>query len=107
MDINWIQQRVQDGNYSISFTHTEKLRRRRISLEVIEEAIGSGQIIEAYPNDTRGASCLIFGYTKNNRPIHAVCGRVGDNDLLIVTAYEPDEEHWAHDWKTRKKGGTT
>lgn len=74
---------------------------------LLEEAIGSGQIIEAYPNDTRGASCLIFGYTKNNRPIHAVCGRVGDNDLLIVTAYEPDEEHWAHDWKTRKKGGTT
>ena len=54
MDIENIRQRVLSGRYVISFTHTEKLRRRKINLETIEEVIQRGEIIEDYPNDPRG-----------------------------------------------------
>ncbi|MBI1748047.1 MAG: DUF4258 domain-containing protein [Acidobacteria bacterium] len=49
------------GDYAISFTHTEKLCERKIGAEDIEEAIRNGVIIEDYPDDPRGPSCLILG----------------------------------------------
>jgi len=37
------------------------------------EAISSGKIIENYPEDEPYPSCLIYGRTTKNRPLHAVC----------------------------------
>jgi hypothetical protein len=37
------------------------------------------------------------------RPLHVVCGCLNAEDILIVTAYEPDPKEWENDWKTRKK----
>jgi hypothetical protein len=51
MNIDDIRHRVLSGHYLISFTHTEKLRRRKISLTTIEDAIRTGSIIEDYPKD--------------------------------------------------------
>jgi hypothetical protein len=105
MDIDDIRNRVLGGRCLISFTHTEKLRRRRISIEAIEEAIRTGAIVEDYPHDPRGPSCLIHGIAHEGRPMHVVCGITGDDEILIVTAYEPSIEEWESDWRTRKKGG--
>ena len=63
-----------------------------------------GMIIEPYPDDPRGASCLILGFTEKVRPLHIVCGRLEDEEILIITAYEPDSIEWESDLKTRKKG---
>ena len=27
---------------------------------------------------------------------------IKDDEILIITAYEPDAEEWEEDWKTRK-----
>ncbi|MEY4705970.1 MAG: hypothetical protein RL042_2175 [Nitrospirota bacterium] len=105
MDIESIRQRVRSGRYVISFTHTEKLRRRRIALEAIEQVIQRGAIIEDYPNDPRGPSCLLLGMTQEGRPIHVVCGTIENDQLLVITAYEPSPEEWELDWRIRKKGG--
>jgi len=61
MDIEEVRSRVLGGRCLISFTHTEKLRRRKLSLEAVEEAIRTGVVIEDYQNDPRGPSCLIHG----------------------------------------------
>ncbi|MDN3515410.1 MAG: DUF4258 domain-containing protein [Candidatus Brocadia sp.] len=63
MDIEAIQTKVKNGKYIISFSHTEKIRQRKITAKEIEDAICEGTIIEPYPNDPRGASCLILGFT--------------------------------------------
>lgn len=105
MNIEDIRRRILSGHYLISFTHTEKLRRRKISLTTIEDAIRTGTIIEAYPNDPRGPSCLIPGLTEEGRPLHVVCGRIDREEIFIITAYEPNLEEWEPDWRTRKKGG--
>lgn len=105
MDIEEIRTRILAGNYLISFTHTEKLRRRMISVEMLEEAIQSGAIIEDYPTDPRGPSCLILGTTQEGRPIHVVCGKADRDRILVITAYEPSPIEWSPDWRTRKKGG--
>lgn len=61
----------------------------------------SGNIIEDYLNDPRGASCLIFGRV-GNRPLHVLFARLQAEELLVVTAYEPGPEEWKDDWQTRK-----
>lgn len=39
MDIEIIQEKVKTGKYIISFTHTEKIRLRKIEVKDIETAI--------------------------------------------------------------------
>lgn len=51
MDINDIKEKVRNSKYKISFTHTEKLRQRKIEIRELEEAIFTGEIIEEYPAD--------------------------------------------------------
>ena len=101
MDIKGIREKIGQGRNTISFTHTEKLRQRRIKAQDIEQAVKVGTILEEYPDDARGASCLIFGLAAE-RPLHVLCGRLEAEEILIITAYEPDPEEWMDDWKTRK-----
>jgi hypothetical protein len=57
-----------------------------------------------YPDDPRRPSCLILGFAKESRPLHILCGKLEEDEILIVTAYEPDPEEWEADWRTRKRG---
>ena len=93
---------MRQGRYIISFTHTEKLRRRRIKANDIEQAMETGTIIEDYPEDQRGPSCLVLGFV-GRRPLHIVCGQANVDEVLIITAYEPDPAEWESDWTTRKR----
>jgi hypothetical protein len=102
VDLVKVRLKVLRGNYAISFTHSEKLRQRRIRAAEIEQAVANGKIIEDYPDDPRGPSFLLFGMAKK-RPLHIVCGNLDHEEVLIVTAYEPNEEEWEDDWTTRKK----
>jgi hypothetical protein len=104
INIEALREKIRNGRYIVSFTHTEKIRLRKIEAEEIEEAILEGTIIEPYPDDPRGASCLILGFTGQGRPLHVVCGRLEENEVLIITAYEPDLKEWEADWKNRRKG---
>lgn len=54
----------------------------------IEEAILNGRIIEDYEDTGRGKSCLIAGFTDSGKPIHIVCGKRG-NQMVVVTVYIP------------------
>jgi len=103
VDINAIRNKIKEGRYIISFSHTDKMRLRKIEAEEIEEAIFNGMIIEPYPDDPRGPSCLIMGFSNQNRPLHVLCGKIEDNEILIITAYEPDPNEWEEDWMRRKR----
>jgi len=103
VDIKAIRNKIKEGRYIISFSHTDKMRLRKIEAEEIEEAIFNGMIIEPYPDDPRGPSCLIMGFSNQNRPLHVLCGKIEDNEILIITAYEPDPYEWEADWMSRKR----
>ena len=51
-----------------------------IDTEVFE-AVSAGKIIEHYPEDEPYPSCLVYGKTKKNRPLHAVCAYSEDERL--------------------------
>ncbi len=76
-------------------------QERMISTKEIRQVIERGEIIENYPNDARGHSCLMLGKGESSRPIHVVCSHKEDF-LAIITAYIPDEKDWGDCFKTRR-----
>ena len=75
---------------------------RMISTQEVRQVIQDGEIIEDYPKDPRGHSCLLVGYGKQGRSIHVVCSPK-ENFLTIITAYLPSKAIWADNYKKRKK----
>lgn len=73
---------------------------RLITTSEIHRAIESGEVLEDYPEDVRGHSCLILGKGFDNRPIHIVCSPK-DEYLALITAYLPDAEEWSDDFRAR------
>lgn len=73
---------------------------RMISTGDVRKVVEEGEVIEDYPDDTRGHSCLILGRGRDGRPIHIVCAPK-DEYLAIITAYIPDEAQWSKDFRTR------
>jgi hypothetical protein len=73
---------------------------RMISVGEVRSVIEHGEVIEDYPNDARGHSCLLLGRGVDRRPIHVVCAPK-DDFLAIITAYLPDPQEWANGLRTR------
>jgi hypothetical protein len=71
--------------------------------EEVFEAVSTGKIIENYPDDKPYPSCLVYGRTIKNRPLHVVCAHSDDENItIIITAYQPHPERWI-DFLRRKK----
>ena len=73
---------------------------RMITVDEIREALFNGEVIEEYPEDARGESCLVL-HAGGNRVIHVVCSPKSEY-LAIITAYLPAPEQWSTDYKTRR-----
>jgi hypothetical protein len=73
---------------------------RMISAAEVRAVVESGEVIENYPEDPRGHSCLLLGFGQSGRPIHVVCAPKSDY-LAVITAYPPDESGWSNDFRTR------
>jgi hypothetical protein len=62
---------------------------RMITPGEVRTVVLSGDLIEDYPQDPRGHSCLLLDFGDNNRAVHVVCSPK-DEYLAIITAYLPD-----------------
>jgi hypothetical protein len=67
----------------------------------IAEAVMNGEVIEEYPEDKYGPSCLVSGITRAGRHLHVhVSCPPG---VKVITVYEPSTEKWHEGLKTRKR----
>lgn len=73
-----------------------------ISPEEVRSVVEAGEVIENYPEDARGHSCLLLGRGVRGRAIHIVCAPK-DDYLAIITAYIPSEDEWSNDFKVRRR----
>lgn len=74
---------------------------RRIRVAEIREAIENGEVIEDYPGDKYGPSCLILGRTIAGRPLHIQMTYPSHSVIKLITVYEPDPTEWV-EFRTRK-----
>jgi len=100
--INEIIQKINTKEFEFSKHAVDQSIIRRISLQEMKEAMIKGEVIEDYQNDRYGPSCLIFGKTAANRPLHIQCSYPSRPLIKIITLYEPDPTLWI-DFKTRRK----
>ena len=75
MDIEWIRQQIRSENYEFSGHAEDERQNDRIQIAEVEQALLSGEVLEDYPNDPRGPSCLVLGHGNQDYPIHVVCGQ--------------------------------
>jgi Domain of unknown function (DUF4258) len=74
---------------------------RMIGTHEVRAVVEYGELVEDYPSDSRGHSCLILGSGDEGRPIHVVCSPK-DDYLAIITAYLPDEREWLDGFTKRR-----
>ena len=99
--IGQIRAKVTAGLFEFSKHAVDQGIIRRITVEEAREAFANGEIIEDYPEDKYGPSCLIFGFTRAGRPLHIQCSYPSRPVLKIITLYEPDPNLWL-DFRVRR-----
>lgn len=76
---------------------------RSISDECVEYILQNGEAIEDYPQAFPFPAKLLLGQC-NGRPIHVVAAEnSSQQQVIIITAYEPTLKKWEADMKTRRK----
>lgn len=105
MNDGTIRRLVAEGRYAFS-KHAERERQADMILtRELEEALLTCGIIEDYPNDPRGHSCLVLGFS-GERPIHVVCSVKRDpEELFLITVYDPSKrpEEWMDNYRRRRR----
>lgn len=96
-----IRAKILAGEFEFSKHAVDQSILRDISVRELQEMIVAAEVIEDYPDDKYGSSCLLFGLTKAQRPLHVQCSYPSRPLLKIVTLYEPDPALWM-DYKVRK-----
>ena len=89
-----IRAKVASGAFEYSQHALDQSILRRISVTALREAIVACELIEDYPGDKYGPSCLVLGFTANGRPIHVQCSHPSRPLIKIITLYEPDPDLW-------------
>ena len=88
--IDEIRAKFKADQFEFSKHPTDQSLLREIIVAEIREAIDDGDIIEDYPNDKYGPSCLTLGFTEASRPL-----------IKIITVYEPNPSEWI-DFRIRR-----
>jgi uncharacterized protein DUF4258 len=99
--IDEIRQKIADSRFELSKHATDQTLLRDIRVQEVREAIAIGEIIEDYPYDKYGPSCLILGFSRTRRPLHIQCSYPSRDLIKIITLYEPDPKIWI-DFRARR-----
>ena len=100
-----IRSLARAGKYVVSIHAEHERQSDKITTGELEAALRTSEIIEDYPEDVRGHSCLALGLA-DTRPIHVVCAiKDSPREILLITVYDaslrPDK--WELDFRHRRK----
>lgn len=106
MTIHEIKQCLIEKSYEFSFHAQQERLEDDLDITDIEAAMMNGEVLEDYPDDPRGESCLLLGYV-GEHPLHIVVGwarmKLRDKKALrIITVYVPRSPKWQ---TPRRRGG--
>jgi len=96
----WIKARIEEKAYFISEHIIRSLTQRHFTILEIETVLVCGAILETHQHPLRNNAYLVLGYA-NDKPIHVMCTKDDDGNLVVLYAYEPSEPIWT-DERTRK-----
>ncbi len=90
----FIRNEVENQSYELSLHADDERLNDELTIGQLESVLKGCEIIENYPSDPRGESCLAYGTTQINTPVHIVCGKNSQGHLFIITVYVPTMPKW-------------
>lgn len=99
--IEEIRRKFAQDAFEFSKHAADQSLLRGILVSEIREAAGTAEVIEDYPDDKYGPSCLLLGFTRAKRPLHIQCSYPSRPLLKIITVYEPSASEWMEYRKRR------
>lgn len=103
LTLRFIRSRIRAKQYRLTRHATIIRLERGITIAELEQVLLNGAVIEHYPDAQPYPSCLVLGWLISGDPLHVVCSRGSlEPALRIVTVYEPGDDLWESDYKTRK-----
>jgi len=98
----WIRECVESGQYLLTLHADEERRNDGLGMVDLETALTNGMILESYPDDPRGPSCLVYGES-HGIPVHVVCGGNRSGWLVVITVYRPSPPKWESPTRRRRE----
>ncbi len=92
-DLAAIRAAFEQGEYQYTLHAVERTTIRKVSRAEIEQAVNRAEVIEEYPQDKYGPSCLLYGKTDLGRALHIQVS-CPPASVKIITVYEPDPDEW-------------
>ena len=71
--IDEIREKIEAAEFEFSKHAVDQTIIRRISVQETREIFVDAEVIEDYPEDKYGPSCLILGKTRTGRLLHLQC----------------------------------
>ena len=103
---NFIRREIAKQSYEISIHADRERLAEELTVDHLESALLHCEILEQYPDDPRGVSCLAIGFVSPRVPVHAVCGKNRSGHLILVTVYIPAMPKWRDPYmRNRQMGG--
>jgi hypothetical protein len=91
---DFIRTEIEKPSYEISLHADDERIAEGLTVSQLEFALSNCKIIEQYPDDPRGKSCLVLGFTPEGTPVHIVCGKNPSQHLILITVYVPTMPKW-------------
>lgn len=92
--IDEIRAKIAAGRFELSRHAVDQTIVRHISIHELREALSNGEIVEDYPDDKYGPSCLVLGFTRSGRALHTQCSYPSRPLIKVITVYEPNPAEW-------------
>ena len=89
-----IRRKLAEGACRLSDHALRRVVERNISSQMIREAGEQAEVIEDYPDDKYGPSCLLLVVSSADIPWHVHVSRRAEETVKIITLYVPDPERW-------------
>ncbi len=101
-DLAGLRQCFVERTYLLTAHASDRAAQRGIISREIEEVIADGEVIEDYPDDKYGPSCLVMGLTEAGRALHIQVSY--PPTVKVITVYVPSPDQWDEDFRVRKSG---
>ena len=99
-NLDLLREQFRTKVYLLTAHASNRAAQRGIYSREIEEVVIAGEVIEDYPDDKYGPSCLMMGQTKAGTTLHVQVSY--PPSVKVITVYIPSPEEWEADSKTRK-----
>lgn len=103
LDIKQLRRAIRARRIEWQRHALERMAERHVGRSEILQVVLAGERIEDYPDSKPFPSALFLGWS-GTRPLHVVTAYDSSGDrVFVITAYEPDLEHFEAGFRTRRK----